>query len=108
MNIREIKIYIRDKYCDLVGKTPLIKQYNKITNTIASYSDNLPYGKTKDKLLEEFDKMDESRWVYQKGVAYLLSFNPYYSSNIKLRKKIAQGANIMKRYGILPIYSNVH
>ena len=101
--MRNVKIKFRDGYNKLVGKQPLIVEYNKIKEAICTHTDRMPSGDKKDKILAAFDAMDETTVTpASNGVALSIGsgFDEYYTSNAKLRKKIAEGKAIMAKYDI--------
>lgn len=110
MDTRKIKLFIRDKYCALVGKTPLVNQYNNIVCSIDYHLEKINYYEAGYRLLiEESGELKEERFVMdKKGVVFMVKMNPYAASNAKLRKKIRLGIDIMKRYGITQHQSNEH
>lgn len=102
MDTRKIKLFIRDKYCNLVGKTPLVNRYNDIVYSIDCHFEDMNYCDASYRLLaDEIYELKEKRFVlHKKGVVFVLEMDPYMTFNAKLRKKISQGVDIMKRYGI--------
>ena len=105
MEMRDIKLFFRDRYNDLVGKTPLIRKYYDITYSICCYTDRMPISDTKKQILTALDKMQEDQTAVNvnKDTNSLTiggDYNPYNSCKAKLCSKIAYGLNIMKEYNI--------
>ena len=102
MRMRSIKLKFRDGYNKLIGKQPLIDEYNQIAQTICNHTDHMPSGDKKKEIISKFNALDETTFTPSKdGASFSVGgFNPYYAANAELRKKIAEGNAIIAKYGI--------
>jgi hypothetical protein len=97
----QVKLFLRKTYNRLVGKKILIDEYNNITHSICCHTDDMPECALKDKIIAEFNELNEYRWNRSsRGEFYISNYNPYRSSNFKLGRKISQGLDIITKYGI--------